>query len=229
MTLKLITEVNESLSVTEELNEEKGKKEYFIQGTFLQGNIKNRNGRSYPIDILEREVNKYIESHVKSKRAFGELGHPEGPSMNLDRVSHIITELKRDGDNFIGKAKIMDTPMGQIVKNFIDEGAGIGVSSRALGSVKNKNGVNEVQNDLHLITAADIVADPSAPDAFVQGIMEGKEWIEEGGVFKEIHMENIIKETQEKVQEIVKETKSKHEKELAYLEEWYNFISKLSN
>ncbi len=174
--MKLITEVNETVKVIHEQNES-GKKDYFIEGIFMQGAIKNRNGRLYPVEILQKEVKRYYENYVSKNRAYGELGHPSGPTINLDRVSHIIKELKQDGTNFIGKAKIIDSPMGNIVKNLLDEGAGIGVSSRGMGSVKkNRNGDNEVQEDFFLATPADIVADPSAPDAFVNGIMEGVEW-----------------------------------------------------
>ena len=153
------------------------KKEYFIEGIFLQSELKNRNGRMYPESVMDREVGRYIKEYVEKNRAYGELGHPSGPSINLDRVSHIITELKRDGNNFIGKAKLTETPMGNIAKGLLESGANLGVSSRAMGSLKESNGVMVVQNDLKLSTAADIVADPSAPDAFVKGIMEGVEWL----------------------------------------------------
>ncbi len=157
----------------------------FIEGTFLQGDIKNRNGRMYPMEILESEVNRYVKEFVTPKRAFGELGHPEGPIINLERVSHLITSLKKEGTNFVGRAKIMDTPFGKIVKSLIREGAQLGVSSRGLGSLQaSRNGVNIVRDDFHLATAADIVADPSAPDAFVRGIMEDREWIYENGLWK---------------------------------------------
>lgn len=173
--MKLITEVTEDIRY---INEEKdGSKSLYIEGVFLQGGIKNRNGRIYPVEVLAKEVQRYTEAYVDKKRAFGELGHPDSPSINLDRVSHMIHSIRQEGSNFIGKAKILDTPMGRIVKNFIDEGACIGVSSRGMGSLKlNKEGIHEVQNDFYLSTAADIVADPSAPDAFVNGIMEGVEW-----------------------------------------------------
>jgi len=173
--MKIIQEINEEVQV---LTEGKGEsKTYFIEGVYLQGNIANRNKRLYPMNTLREKVESYNKNYVEAKRAFGELGHPNGPTINMDRVSHMITSLKEDGNNFIGRAKIMDTPMGKIVKTFIDEGAKFGVSSRGLGTLKlNSNGINEVQNDFYLATAADIVADPSAPDAFVQGIMEGREW-----------------------------------------------------
>jgi hypothetical protein len=177
--MKLITEVLDIGYVTEA--NENGEKDFYIEGIFMQANKQNRNGRIYPTDILEREVNRYNKEYVMKNRAFGELGHPSGPTINLERVSHMIKELYQDGDNFMGKAKIMDSPYGNIVKNLIKEGATIGVSSRGMGTLKQKNGVNEVQKDFYLATAADIVADPSAPDAFVQGIMEGVEWIMKGG------------------------------------------------
>jgi len=177
--MKLITEFNEAISITEG-----SKKDLFIEGIFLQGNIKNRNGRQYPTEMLNREVKRYVKEYVNKNRALGELGHPQGPTVNLDRVSHMITELSQDGDNFIGKAKIMDTPYGNIVKNLIKEGTSLGVSSRGMGSVKDVNGIDEVQEDFILATV-DIVSDPSAPEAFVNGIMEGKEWVWENGVIKE--------------------------------------------
>jgi hypothetical protein len=174
--MKLFTELVEDVQYVTEAKEN-GKKEYFIEGIFLQADIKNRNGRMYPVDVLESEVQRYMKETVSKNRAYGELGHPAGPSINLDRVSHIITELKRDGKNFIGKAKITETPMGNIARGIMESGGQLGVSSRAMGSLKESNGVMVVQNDLRLSTAADIVADPSAPDAFVKGIMENVEWI----------------------------------------------------
>jgi hypothetical protein len=175
--MKLITEVFEDLRTITEARED-GKKNVFIEGVFLQGGIKNRNGRMYPVETLAKEVERYNESYVKSGRALGELGHPEGPQINLDRVSHLITNLRQEGNNFIGKAKLMDTPFGNIAKGLVGEGVKLGVSSRGMGSIKlNREGINEVQDDFYLATAADIVADPSAPDAFVNGIMEGVEWI----------------------------------------------------
>jgi len=182
--MKLITEVNEQVRyITEEKN---GKKALYIEGVFLQSNIKNRNGRMYPGEIMGKEINRYMKEAVENNRAFGELGHPDGPSINLDRVSHMIVSLKEDGDNYIGKAKLMDTPMGNIAKGLIEGGAKLGVSSRGMGTLKaNKEGINEVQDDFYLATAADIVADPSAPDAFVQGIMENKEWVVVNGVWTE--------------------------------------------
>lgn len=175
--MKLITELVESVEYLSEAKEN-GDKEHYIHGIFLQANKKNRNGRIYPLNIMEGEVNRYMSETVKNNRAYGELGHPEGPSINLDRVSHIITELSRDGDNFIGKAKLTDTPMGNIAKGLLKSGANLGVSSRGMGSLKpTRDGAMEVQNDFRLATAADIVADPSAPDAFVKGVMENVEWI----------------------------------------------------
>jgi len=182
--MKLIREEIETVEfVTEEKN---GKKSLYIEGVFLQGNIKNRNGRMYPMETLAKEVQRYNESNVVTGRALGELGHPEGPTVNLDRVSHKIVSLKESGSNFIGKAKILNTPMGQIASSLIGEGVKLGVSSRGIGSLKpTKEGFNVVGDDFMLATAADIVADPSAPDAFVEGIMEGKEWVWEGTTLRE--------------------------------------------
>tara|TARA_B100000965_G_scaffold87823_1_gene71257 strand:+ start:232 stop:876 length:645 start_codon:yes stop_codon:yes gene_type:complete len=190
--MKLITETTENIEV---ITEEKGSgKDYKIRGIFLQGDIKNRNGRVYPVNVLAKEVNRYNKEFVEKKRAFGELGHPDGPTVNLERVSHMITSLKPEGRNFIGEAKIMDTPYGKIVKNLIDEGAQLGVSSRGMGSMKQVNGKNVINNDFYLATAADIVADPSAPDAFVEGIMEGKEWVWDNGVLKSMEVEKYKEE-----------------------------------
>lgn len=181
--MKLITEEVESIEIiTEERN---GKQSLYITGPFLQAEVTNRNGRCYPFPILEREVKRYTEKFISSGRALGELGHPDGPTVNLDRVSHMITSLTCEGNNFVGKAKILDTPMGGIAKSLLGEGVKLGVSSRGIGSLVEKNGVRYVSDDFMLATAADIVADPSAPDAFVQGIMEGKEWVWEGGILKE--------------------------------------------
>ena len=189
--MKLITENIEDIQV---LTEEKdGKKNYYIEGIFLQGDLTNRNGRNYPVNILEREVTKYNENFVGTGRALGELGHPDGPTINLDRVSHKILSLKREGNNFIGKAKLLETPMGKIAKSLLDDGVKLGVSSRGLGSMTEKNGVNYVGEDFMLATAADIVADPSAPDAFVEGIMEGKEWVWESGMLREVDINQIKK------------------------------------
>ena len=169
--------------ITEE--KENGKKDYKIKGIFMQADIKNRNGRVYPMEILQKEVKRYNKQYINEKRAFGELGHPDGPTVNLERASHMITGLYPDGKNFIGEAKILSTPMGNIVKNLMDEGAKLGVSSRGMGSLDQKNGANYVRDDFYLATAADIVADPSAPNAFVEGIMEGKEWIWDNGTLVE--------------------------------------------
>ena len=182
--MKLIKEHTEEVKLIVE--EKLGKpKEYFIEGIFLQSNLKNRNGRMYSKDIMDKEVKRYTEEYVDKNRAFGELGHPDTPSINLDRVCMMIKSLKEDGDNYVGRAKIMDTPYGKIVKSLIDEGAQLGVSSRGMGSLINKNGVQMVQDDFTLATAADVVADPSAPGAFVQGIMEGREWMLVDGKFVE--------------------------------------------
>ena len=183
-TLKLFSEAVEDAELLIEADE-KGGKNYKIRGIFMQADIKNRNGRVYPMEVLQKEVSKYNKNFIKENRAFGELGHPDGPTVNLERVSHMITDLHPDGKNFIGEAKIMSTPMGEIVKNLMDEGAKLGVSSRGMGSLDQRNGANYVRDDFYLATAADIVADPSAPNAFVEGIMEGKEWIWDNGIIKE--------------------------------------------
>lgn len=175
--MKLIKEHTEEVKLIVEAAKGTGEKQYFIEGVFLQSNLKNRNGRIYPAEVMQKEVDRYSNEYIKKNRAFGELGHPDSPTINLDRVCMMTKSLKREGDNWIGKAKIMDTPYGKIVKSLIDEGAQLGVSSRGLGSLVQKNGVQMVQDDFMLATAADIVADPSAPDAFVEGIMEGKEWV----------------------------------------------------
>ena len=217
--MKLFTEIVEDVKLIAEAKEDGGK-DYFIEGVFLQGNIQNRNGRVYPMATLDKEVNRYTLENVQKKRAYGELGHPAGPTINLERVSHMITDLTKDGDNYIGKAKIMDTPYGQIVKNLMKEGAQLGVSSRGMGTLKpNKEGVNEVQSDFQLATAADIVADPSAPDAFVQGIMEGKEWVMSGGILKE----QEIEDTRSTINKLVV-TKELEEKKIQLFQ---NFLSNL--
>ena len=181
--MKLITEQIENVQI---LTEEKdGKKLLYIEGVFLQSELKNRNGRMYPFEVLNREVERYNEEYVQSKRALGELGHPDGPTINLDRVSHRITSLRAEGNNFIGKAQILDTPMGNIAKSLLGEGVQLGVSSRGMGSIDKREDCNVVRDDFMLTTAADIVADPSAPDAFVNGIMEGKEWVWDNGLLKE--------------------------------------------
>ncbi len=201
--------------ITEEKN---GKKEQYIEGVFLQAGIKNRNGRIYPIETMKKEVNRYIKEFVNKKRAYGELGHPEGPTINLERVSHLITDLREDGKNFIGKAKILSTPMGNIVKGLLNDGAKLGVSSRGMGSVEQRGNAQYVQDDFMLATAADIVADPSAPDAFVEGIMEGVEWVQEGGIFKAKEIESWKSQIQQ--------TKQRHLEEKK-LEIMKNFFSKL--
>lgn len=176
--MRLICEAIEKVQFLKEADEKTGEKSYFIEGVFLQGNMENRNGRVYPMDLLEREVNRYVGEFVTKNRAYGELGHPTSPTINLDRVSHMIKELRREGNNFYGKAKITSTlPMGKIVVGLLDEGASLGVSSRGIGSLRDDRGVMQVQDDYRIATAADIVADPSAPDAFVRGIMENVEWI----------------------------------------------------
>ena len=193
--------------MTEDKEEKNGKKEYKIKGVFLQSNIKNRNGRVYPREILVREVNRYTKEFINKNRAFGELGHPDGPTVNLERVCHMVKSLTPDGDNFIGEAKIMDTPYGKIVKGLIDEGAQLGVSSRGMGSIMNRNGINFVKDDFYLATAADIVADPSAPDAFVEGIMESREWIWDSGVLKQVEIESWKKQIQEAKRTVLEEKK----------------------
>ena len=191
-TVKLIAEAVEEVEyITEE--KEGGGKNYKIRGIFMHADIKNRNGRIYPMEVLDEEVKNYNKKFIKQNRAFGELGHPDGPTVNLERVSHMITSLKPDGKNFIGEAKIMDTPMGKIVKNLMDEGAKLGVSSRGMGSLKQRGGANVVSDDFYLATAADIVADPSAPNAFVEGIMEGKEWVWNNGALVEAHVADLKK------------------------------------
>jgi len=220
--MKLITELNESIQVIEEANED-GKKNVFIEGIFMQGNIPNRNGRRYSVETLEREVSRYINESVNKGRAYGELGHPNGPSINLDRVSHIITELRREGDNFIGKAKISSTPMGEIVKGLLSDGAQLGVSSRGMGSLKKgRDGIMEVQDDFRLATAADIVADPSAPDAFVNGIMEGVEWVWDNGKYIALQIEEIERE----IERSARAKKLNEERKLQLFQKFINEISK---
>lgn len=204
--MRLICEVNEEVQYITEAKEN-GVKQYFIEGIFMQGDLKNRNGRIYPSEVIAKEVGRYNEVFVAKKRAFGELGHPDGPAINLDRVSHMITDLRQEGSNFIGRAKIMDTPMGKVVKSLMDEGATLGVSSRGMGSMKeNKQGIMEVQNDFMLATAGDIVADPSAPQAFMRGIMEGTEWI------YDVASGNWL--AQNAVEQIQEETKRMNSKQL---------------
>lgn len=217
--MKLITEVVEEINILTE--ESEGKKQHFIEGIFLQSNLQNRNGRVYPKEIMAKEVERYNESYVKANRALGELGHPDGPSINLDRVSHMIVSLKEDGDNYIGRAKLMDTPMGNIAKGLIEGGAKLGVSSRGMGTLKpNKEGINEVQDDFYLATAADIVADPSAPDAFVRGIMEGKEWVVVNGVW----MEQQCDASKQYIKKVSK--KQLEEAKLKVFESFLNHVSR---
>jgi hypothetical protein len=205
--MKLITELVDDESIDFLVEEDaKGGKNYFIRGVFMQAEQKNRNGRIYPKETLKEQVSKYVKTYVKQNRAFGELGHPDGPVVNLERVSHMIKELKEDGNNWVGKAKILDTPYGKIVKNLIDEGAKLGVSSRGMGSLKQQGGANIVQKDFYLATAADIVADPSAPDAFVEGIMEGKEFWYENGIWKTSEVEEFKTQMQSAKQSQLEET-----------------------
>ena len=216
--MKLISEEATNVEFLTETTK-KGGKNYFIEGIFMQANTKNRNGRIYPREILQKEAKRYNTEFIQKKRAFGELGHPDGPTVNLERVSHMIEELQEVDQNFMGRAKILDTPYGKIVKNLIDEGARLGVSSRGMGSLKPvKDGIQEVQGDFYLATAADIVADPSAPDAFVAGIMEGKEWIWDNGLLKET-----------KIQEYKNQIKksSKRDREQTLTKAFENFIVNL--
>jgi len=214
--MKLITEMTESVQLITE--DKEGNKNYHIEGVFMQSGVKNRNGRIYPTKTLGKEVSRYRDTYVNANRAMGELGHPDGPTVNLERVSHIITNLDQDGDNINGKAKILDTPYGKIVKNLMDEGAKLGVSSRGMGSIKQlENGTNEVQEDF-MLAAVDIVADPSAPNAFVNGIMEGKEWIWDNGIVKEVHISDYQKEI---------ERTSRRNLEKKTINMFRDFISKL--
>jgi hypothetical protein len=216
--MKLICEVNEDLNLITEANE-RGGRSYFIEGVFMQAEQKNRNGRIYPKAIMNREVDRYIKENVNQNRAYGELGHPSGPTINLERVSHMIKELREDGNNYIGRAKIMETPYGNIVKNLMEEGARLGVSTRGMGSLKEVNGCMMVQDDFHLATAGDIVADPSAPDAFVHGIMEGKEWVWDNGILKEVEIANYKK----RINEAARSRRTENE----VVEVFRNFLSKL--
>ncbi len=214
--MKLITETFEDVNVLVE--ESNGKKNLYIEGIFLQSDIKNRNGRVYPYNVLNREVERYNEQYVKSGRALGELGHPDGPTVNLERVSHKIISLKAEGSNFIGRAQILSTPMGDIAKNLLDSGVKLGVSSRGMGSLEERNGANYVRDDFMLATAADIVADPSAPDAFVNGIMEGKEWIWENGILREQQIAKYHRYISESTRQNIEERK---------LKAFENFLSNL--
>ena len=197
--MKLISEhfSDDVQYVTEQA--EDGKKNYKLKGVFMQAEIKNRNGRVYPMEVLEKEVDRYNKEFIEQNRAYGELGHPDGPTVNLDKVSHMVTSLKPDGKNFIGEAKVMSTPMGEIVKNIMDDGGKLAVSSRGMGSLEQKNGANYVKDDFYLATAADIVADPSAPNAFVDGIMEGKEWVWNNGLLQEQEVAEIKNEMERNI------------------------------
>lgn len=215
--MKLIAEFNETISpvITEAAN---GKKEYFIEGVFMQSDIKNRNGRVYPKAIMEKEVNRYKKEFVEKDRAFGELGHPEGPTINLDKVSHLIQSLELEGKNYVGKAKVLSTPNGEIVKALINDGAKLGVSSRGLGSLEQKGNAQYVKDDFQLATAGDIVADPSAPEAFVEGIMEGVEWVMENGILTRVQVETMQKELRSAKKNQLEETK---------LNLWKRFVESL--
>lgn len=216
--MKLFTELVENVQYLVE--EKNGKKDLFITGPFMQAEQKNRNGRVYKLPILEREVKRYTDEYINTNRALGELGHPNGPSINLDRVCIKIVELKQDGHNFIGKAKVLSTPMGDIAKNLLESGVQLGVSTRGMGSLKEVNGIMEVQDDFYLATAADVVADPSAPDAFVQGIMEGVEWVWDNGVIKAQQIEAYQRQLKKASSRDLQETK---------LSVFQNFLNSLSN
>ena len=215
--MKLIAEFNETISpiITEGAN---GKKDYFIEGVFMQADIKNRNGRVYPKAIMEKEVNRYKKEFVEKDRAFGELGHPEGPTINLDKVSHLIQSLDLEGKNYVGKAKVLSTPNGEIVKSLINDGAKLGVSSRGLGSLEQKGDAQYVKNDFQLATAGDIVADPSAPEAFVEGIMEGVEWVMENGILTRVQVEEMKQQLRSAKKSQLEETK---------LNLWKRFVESL--
>ena len=216
--MRLIREVTEKVNLVTESKLGKGK-EYFIEGVFLQSELKNRNGRMYPESVMDKEVARYMKEQVENNRAYGELGHPDNPSINLDRVSHLIVSLQKEGTNYIGKAKILETPMGQIARGLLDGGANLGVSSRALGSLKmNEDGIQVVQDDFMLSTAADIVADPSAPDAYVRGIMENKEWVFVDGKFVEKHIEEV--------KAVIRKTSSRNLEE-AKIVAFQKFLSKI--
>ena len=217
--MKLISEFNDyAISPVIVEGKEDGKKDYFIEGIFMQSEIKNRNGRIYPKEVIQKEVKRYNKEFVQQDRAFGELGHPEGPTINLDKVSHMITKLEEDGNNFVGRAKILSTPNGQIVKNLIDDGAKLGVSSRGLGSLESKGNAQYVKDDFQLATAGDIVADPSAPEAFVEGIMEGVEWVYESGILKAKDLDQMQKDLKTARLNKLEETK---------LNLWKSFVEKL--
>jgi hypothetical protein len=216
--MKLITEINEEVKIITEQNEAGGKS-FYIEGIFMQAELPNRNNRMYSLPILQKETDRYVTEFVNKNRAYGELGHPDGPNINLERVSHLIKSLKQEGNNFVGKAKILETPYGNIVKNLLSEGATIGVSTRGMGSlVEGKNGIKIVKDDFHLATAADIVADPSAPDAYVRGIMEGKEWVWDNGVIREA---DVVRQKQ------IIQGSSKRNLEENMIKVFQDFISKL--
>ena len=217
--MKLISEFNDyAISPVIVEGKEDGKKDYFIEGIFMQSEIKNRNGRIYPKEVIQKEVKRYNKEFVEQDRAFGELGHPEGPTINLDKVSHMITKLEEEGNNFVGRAKILSTPNGQIVKNLIDDGAKLGVSSRGLGSLESKGNAQYVKDDFQLATAGDIVADPSAPEAFVEGIMEGVEWVYESGILKARDIDEMQREMRSAKLNKLEETK---------LNLWKRFVESL--
>lgn len=217
--MKLISEFNDySVSPIIIEENEKGQKEYFIEGIFMQSEIKNRNGRVYPKEVMQKEVKRYVKEFVEKDRAFGELGHPDGPTINLDKVSHLITKLEEDGNNYVGRAKILSTPNGQIVRNLIDDGAKLGVSSRGLGSLEQKGGSQYVKDDFQLATAGDIVADPSAPEAFVNGIMEGTEWVYENGLLTARQVDEMQTE--------IRNAKSNKLEEVK-LNQWKRFVENL--
>jgi len=217
--MKLISEFNDySVSPIIIEENEKGQKEYFIEGIFMQSEIKNRNGRVYPKEVMQKEVGRYVKEFVEKDRAFGELGHPEGPTINLDKVSHMITKLEEDGNNYVGRAKILSTPNGQIVRNLIDDGAKLGVSSRGLGSLEQKGGAQYVKDDFQLATAGDIVADPSAPEAFVNGIMEGTEWVYENGLLTARQFDEMQTE--------IRSAKSNNLEEVT-IKQWKRFVESL--
>ena len=217
--MKLISEFNDyAISPVIVEGKEDGKKDYFIEGIFMQSEIKNRNGRIYPKEVIQKEVKRYNKEFVEQDRAFGELGHPEGPTINLDKVSHMITKLEEEGNNFVGRAKILSTPNGQIVKNLIDDGAKLGVSSRGLGSLESKGNAQYVKDDSQLATAGDIVADPSAPEAFVEGIMEGVEWVYESGILKARDIDEMQREMRSAKLNKLEETK---------LNLWKRFVESL--
>jgi hypothetical protein len=217
--MKLICEVNEDLKIITESNEA-GEKQFFLEGILMQGNLKNKNGRMYPTETLSSEVSRYNREFVEQNRAYGELGHPQGPTINLERVSHMIKSLRQEGDNFIGRVKIMDTPYGNIVKNLMKEGAKLGFSSRGMGSLVKKGELMEVQKDFYLATAADIVADPSAPQALANGIMEGKEWIWDNGILVEKEVAQIKSEINEGFA-------TKEDREELFLKAFNKFLNKL--